>query len=299
MIEITLKKRLYSPTGGMDLALEFTVEKNSLTTLYGKSGTGKTTSLKILSGLVLPDNGIITVHGKVWLDTKKGIALPPQKRSIGFLFQDYGLFPNMTVLENIQFALKKGESQKIIKELLEIIELQGLQHHKPNALSGGQQQRVALARALAQRPELLLLDEPLAALDQETRAKLQRYILQVHQEYGLTTILVSHDIPEILKLSNHVLILKEGRITKQGSPATVFGSKQTASHTEESRDGIQLTAEIMAITTKNNTTILLTVLVGNDLITITSTKKETITMAIGDQIIISFDTSHPRIQKMN
>lgn len=299
MIEIVLKKRLYSPTGFIDLALEFAVEKNSLTTLYGKSGAGKTTSLTMLSGLMQPDNGMITVHGKVWLDTKKGIALAPQKRSVGFLFQDYGLFPNMTVLENIQFALKKGEGQKMIKELLEIIELQGLQHHKPNALSGGQQQRVALARALVQRPELLLLDEPLAAMDQETRTKLQRYILHVHQEYGLTTILVSHDIPEILKMSNHVLVLAEGRITKQGSPATVFGRKQTAPYTEDSPDDIQITAEIVAITTKSDTTMLITALIGNDLITLTSTKKETTTMTIGDQIIVSFDTCHPRIQKMN
>ena len=158
----------------------------------------------MLSGLLRPDSGIIKVGETIWFDGDKNIDLKPQQRKVGYVFQDYALFPNMSVRQNLEYALRKGQDKAIIGELLQFAELNELEQRKPETLSGGQKQRVALARALVQRPEILILDEPLSALDLKMRIKLQEYLLQVHKRYKLTTILVSHDIGEIVKLSDNV-----------------------------------------------------------------------------------------------
>ena len=194
MIEVSIQKKLKAPFGEMNLDIQTNIEQGQFVTLYGKSGAGKTSTLRILAGLLEPDNGKISIHGNILLDTSNKINLAPQKRKIGFVFQDYALFPNMTIFENLSFALQKNQSKKILDELIEMMEIGNLRSEKPQHLSGGQQQRVALARALVQKPELLLLDEPLAALDNEMRNKLQQYIIQVHREFKLTTILISHDV---------------------------------------------------------------------------------------------------------
>ncbi len=222
MIKIQLHKRLHSAIGKMHLDIDLDIEPNTFLTLYGKSGAGKTSILRMLAGLMEPDSGYVQVKGNLWYDSKNKINNGPQKRSLGFVFQDYALFPNMTVKENLEFALLKNQEKDIIKELIEIIELGDLQNRKPTTLSGGQQQRIALARSLVQQPEILLLDEPLSALDQEMRQKLQHYILQLHKEYKLTTILVSHDVPEIIKLSDRIAQLEQGKIIKDGSPNDFF-----------------------------------------------------------------------------
>lgn len=224
MIHFNLDKALRFSGGKMNLQVEIKAEEGSFITLYGKSGAGKTSVLRMLAGLMRPDAGRIAVGEEVWFDQEKGVHLRPQKRSVGFLFQDYALFPNMTVKENLEFALQKGQPKAIIKALIELIELGELQDRRPETLSGGQQQRVALARALVQRPKLLLLDEPLSALDLDMREKLQRYLLKVHQEYGLTTILVSHDQQEIQRLSDQVYEVEQGRILRYGTPAMMFPS---------------------------------------------------------------------------
>jgi molybdate transport system ATP-binding protein len=211
MIAIDIHKKLSAATGEMLLEVNTQIPSGQLLTLYGKSGAGKTTLLRILAGLTEADKGQITIDGVTWLDTNKKIKLPPQQRNIGFVFQDYALFPNMTVQENLSFALKKEQSSSIIKELIELIELGDLRKQKPKTLSGGQKQRVALARALVQQPKLLLLDEPLSAIDSEMRNKLQTYLLKVQQTYDLTTILVSHDESEIRKMSTAILILDQGK----------------------------------------------------------------------------------------
>lgn len=226
MINVSISKQLNFSEGVEALEVDLQIKKGSFTTFYGKSGAGKTSLLKILAGLLTPDSGKICFEDSVWLDTTRKINLAPQRRQIGFLFQDYALFPNMTVYENLAFALRKGEDKKAIAELIDLMELGALQNRKPLHLSGGQQQRVALARALIQRPKLLLLDEPLAALDHEMRQKLQKHLLEAHKTYQLTTILVSHDIPEILRLSDSVFVLAQGKIITQGSPSDIFKTEQ-------------------------------------------------------------------------
>jgi molybdate transport system ATP-binding protein len=222
MMEINIQKNLSGAQGKMLLDVHTSVATGQLITLYGKSGAGKTTLLRILAGLLLPEKGQIIFNGTTWLDTDQNISVPPHQRNVGFVFQDYALFPNMTVYENLRFALQKGQSTDSIKPLIELIELGDLQHQKPYTLSGGQQQRVALARAIVQQPQILLLDEPLSALDQEIRNKLQTYLLQIQSEYKLTTILVSHDIAEIRKLATEVLVLDQGKVVRQGQVNGIF-----------------------------------------------------------------------------
>jgi molybdate transport system ATP-binding protein len=218
MIDARLKKRLHAANGAMNLDVDFKIQKGELVTLYGPSGAGKTSILRMLSGLSKPDDGHISVRGEYWFDASNKINVRPQQRNIGIVFQDYALFPNMTVKGNLMYALPKAEPAKKIDELLELMELSNLHDKKPVYLSGGQRQRVALARALVRRPDILLLDEPMSALDTTLRLKIQDYILNVHRQFHLTTILVTHDILEVLRLSSRVFMIEEGRIVKEGTP---------------------------------------------------------------------------------
>ncbi len=291
MITISIEKKLNAASGPMLLQLQCQLESGAFATLYGKSGAGKTSILRILAGLLPPEKGQIVVNGSTWLDTEKGINLPPQKRKVGFVFQDYALFPNMTVQENLCFALEKGQDQGIIKNLVEMMELGELQFRKPTTLSGGQKQRVALARALVQKPDLLLLDEPLSALDQEMRQKLQQYILQVHQEYNFTALLVSHDKSEILKMSNNLLVLEAGKLVQEGNPLEVFGVAAPE------LGQVQFRAELLAI--ENNGSICtLTVLLGEGLAKITLPQAELPLLKLGDQLQVSCQSASTQIVKL-
>ena len=222
MIEFRIEKKLLGPEGEMGLDVNTIIQEGEFVTLYGPSGAGKTSLFRILAGLLLPESGSIRVGDKVWFDSELKINLKPQERNIGMVFQDYSLFPNMSVRQNLEFALEKGQSRTIIEELLELIELNNLTNQRPAQLSGGQKQRVALARALVRRPKLLLLDEPLSALDPEMQSKLQDYILKVHQEYGLTILMISHDLIEVIKMSERVLLLKQGKVVNDGKPSEVL-----------------------------------------------------------------------------
>ena len=222
MIQVAIKKKLFSALGGMQLDVDFTIREGELVTLYGPSGAGKTTVLRTLCGLSIPDEGFISVGGQPWLDSGKKINLKPQQRDIGIVFQDYALFPNLTVNENLRYALKKDQPDAIVNELLELMELTSLHDKKPELLSGGQRQRVALARAIVRKPKILLLDEPMSALDTTLRLKIQDYILRVHEQFNLTTILVSHDIMEVIRLSNRVFLMDHGKIISQGGPGDIL-----------------------------------------------------------------------------
>jgi molybdate transport system ATP-binding protein len=216
---------LHTARGVQRLDIDFQWQRGLLLAIYGPSGAGKTTLLRILAGLTTADSGFIEVEGETWLDTSRGINLPTRRRSIGFVFQDFALFPNLTVRQQLEFALPDPKNKAIVAELLSLMELEELHHLRPANLSGGQQQRVALARAIARRPGLLLLDEPLAALDDEMRNKLQDYILMAHRHYQLTTLLVSHHLPEVIRLANEAIILENGKITAQGDPAMLFAGR--------------------------------------------------------------------------
>lgn len=217
MIKIDIDKKLYGSLGNMDLSVKLSIQEGDFIALSGKSGSGKTTLLRILAGLEKADGVITLGESEIWQDEK--IFLPPQKRGIGFVFQDYALFPNMSVLENLLFVNK---DLKLADTLLDMTELSDLKQRFIGHLSGGQKQRVSLCRALMKRPKLLLLDEPLSALDVEMRAKLQSEILNLHKEFKTTSIMVSHDPSEIYRLANRVVVLNFGKITDDGSPKNVL-----------------------------------------------------------------------------
>ncbi len=222
MIDIDISRKLFGPNGSLDLRFTATIGDGELVTIYGPSGAGKTSVLRMIAGLLTPDDGRIVVDQINWFDKAGKTNVRTQRRNIGMVFQDYSLFPNMTVRENLEFALEKGQSKTILDDLLQLTELGDLYNKRPTLLSGGQKQRVALARALVRRPKLLLLDEPLSALDAEMQSKLQDYLLQIRKEYNLTTILISHDLLEVIKMSKRVLILEDGYIKKDGAPTEVL-----------------------------------------------------------------------------
>lgn len=226
MVQLSLQKHLHTADGELLLHLDLSLEKGQFVSLYGASGAGKTSILRMLAGFMQPDSGHITVEGATWFDSSRKINVRPQGRNAGMVFQDYALFPNMTVRENIAFALKKHEPIRIVDELLDVIGLTKLALRKPQDLSGGQKQRVALARAIAQKPALLLLDEPLSAIDRELRRSLQETLQEVHQRYHLTTVMVSHDVEEIVKLSDKVIHIVNGGGVAYDSPAAFFDLQQ-------------------------------------------------------------------------
>ena len=290
MIDISLEKKLQSASGEMLLDVSFTIEKEKLVTLYGKSGAGKTSILKMIAGIFLPDNGYIKVEDEEWYNKQKRINLKPQKRNLGYLFQEYSLFPNMTVGENLKFALKKGQDKNIVNDLIEIVNLGDLQFRKPDTLSGGQKQRVALARALVQKPKILLLDEPLSALDQEMRIKLQQYIIQVHREFKLTTILISHDISEIIKMSDCLIEIEEGKIKSKGLPTEVFTKNNINAK-------FQFTGEVIHMI-KQDFIFIITVLIGKELVKVIADDNEAKDLRIGDKVLIASKAFNPVIQKI-
>ncbi|MDO1445251.1 ATP-binding cassette domain-containing protein [Rhodocytophaga aerolata] len=290
MIRIQVRKTLSMSEGEKALQIETSLETGSFTAIYGRSGAGKTTFLRLLAGLIQPEQGYIEVDGQVWLDTQKKINLPPQKRSIGFVFQDFALFPNMTVLENLQYASGNKPDQEFIKQLLTMVSMEKLAHRKPTTLSGGQKQRIALARALVRRPSILLLDEPLSALDQEMRHKLREEIHLLHRQFQTTTLLVSHDLAEIYRLANKVLIIEEGSISKSGKPDEVFSEKRLSSK-------IQLTGEVVRIV-PGEVVYIIEILTGNSIIKTIATKEEAEQLAIGSQVMVFSKAFNPIIKKL-
>ena len=290
MIQISLQQKLGAANGEMQLDVDIEIEHGALVTFYGNSGAGKTSILRMIAGLMQPEKGLITVNEKCWLDSEKAIFLKPQQRKTGFVFQDYALFPNMTVKENLEYALEKAQSKTIVDELIEIIELKDLQQRKPGELSGGQQQRVALARALVRKPEILMLDEPLSALDIKMRSVLQDYILKVHKEFSLTTILVSHDIGEVIKMSDKIFVIEEGKIIKQGLPIEVFSNKQVSGK-------FQFAGEIISID-KEDVVYIVTILIGVNIVKIVAVESEIESMSPGDKVMVASKAFNPLLQKI-
>ncbi|PFK31084.1 putative 2-aminoethylphosphonate ABC transporter ATP-binding protein [Bacillus cereus] len=201
--------------------ISFTVQKNEFVCLLGPSGCGKTTLLRILAGLEEPTAGSIAVNGK------DITALSPGKRNLGMVFQSYALFPNLTALENIEYGLKtkrysKAEVKEKAIEALELVDLLNVKDKYPAQMSGGQQQRVALARALALSPDILLLDEPLSALDAKVREKLRREMRELQEKVGVTTIMVTHDQEEALTMADKIVVMNHAEIMQIGTPQEIY-----------------------------------------------------------------------------
>ena len=216
MISLNIKKELHGSNGVMNLDINLSLQNREFVALSGVSGSGKTTLLRVLAGLE-EVFGEIIVDDEIWLNEK--IKKPIQKRDIGFVFQDYALFPNLSVIDNLLYVKKDKD---LAKKLLRLTDLYELKNRYPDSLSGGQKQRVSLCRALMKRPKILLMDEPLSALDPHMRLKLQDEILTLHKEFKTTTIMVSHDPSEMYKLASRVLVLKDGKIIDDGLPKDIL-----------------------------------------------------------------------------
>jgi molybdate transport system ATP-binding protein len=203
------------------------VDHFSLTVLFGPSGSGKTTALRCLAGLDRPQRGYIRFGAETWFDANCSILVPPQRRQIGYLFQEYALFPHLTVEHNIGYGIRRigdAERRARIAEMMDLLGLAGLQDRYPRQLSGGQQQRVALARALVCRPRLLLLDEPLSALDLPTREQLRHELRHWLRKLAVPGIVVTHDRVETLALGDHVVVMDKGCVRQSGPPQEVFSA---------------------------------------------------------------------------
>ena len=207
MIEIQIKHQIFTSSGNKFLEVDERISEGSFVHVSGDSGIGKTTFFKILSGLVVPDFGFIKLNDKILLDTANKIFLPPQKRNISLMFQNYALFPNMTVKQNIAFA-QTEKDENIVDELLENFALKTFENTSPSKLSGGQQQRVALARTLAQNAEIVLLDEPFSAVDIAMRKVMLNELLEFNKNNNSTFFVISHSEEEFESVSSNVLIIK-------------------------------------------------------------------------------------------
>lgn len=214
---------------GFNLDIKFETEKDILG-LLGASGSGKSMTLQCIAGLVKPDSGKIVLNDRVLFDSEKEINIPIKDRKVGFLFQNYALFPHMTVEQNIGYGLnsfQKMEREKIVQEKIEMMQLKGLGKRYPSQLSGGQQQRVALARALAVNPEVLLLDEPFSALDNHLRHQMIAQMSETLSNYSGVTLFVTHNMEEAYKICNNLLIMSKGKKVEMGNKNDIFNSPST------------------------------------------------------------------------
>lgn len=282
MIEININKLLHGSNGEMNLDINLHINKSEFIALSGLSGSGKTTLLRILAGLETA-NGTLKIENETWLDNK--FCLAPQKREIGFVFQDYALFPNFSVMENLLYVKKDKE---LANKLLQMTEMEELKNRFPSTLSGGQKQRVSLCRALMNRPKLLLMDEPLSALDPNMRTKLQSEILTLHKEFETTTIMVSHDPSEMYRLASRVVVLNQGKIVNDGLPKDVLlktKGSQKFSFEGELLDIVKVDVIHVAI-----------VSIGQQLVEVVIGKDEVSTLKIGQKVNVSTKAFTPIIR---
>jgi spermidine/putrescine transport system ATP-binding protein/putrescine transport system ATP-binding protein len=220
LVEVTDVRRSFGDVVALD-GVSLTIRENEFFALLGPSGCGKTTLLRILAGLDVPDEGTLT------LDGDDLVAMPPHRRPINLMFQSYALFPHLNVEKNVSYGLQrerrpKDEVRERVKEALEIVGLSGFERRRPHELSGGQRQRVALARAMVKRPRLLLLDEPLAALDKKIRTHMQMELKRLQHEAGITFVVVTHDQEEAMSMADRVAVMNEGQVEQLAPPVELY-----------------------------------------------------------------------------
>ena len=284
MLSLNIKKELHGSNGVMNLDINLSLQNGEFVALSGVSGSGKTTLLRVLAGLE-EAFGEIIVDGEIWLN--ENIKKPIQKRDIGFVFQDYALFPNLSVIDNLLYVKKDKD---LAKQLLSLTDLYELKNRYPNSLSGGQKQRVSLCRALMKRPKILLMDEPLSALDPHMRLKLQDEILTLHKEFKTTTIMVSHDPSEMYKLASRVLVLKDGKIIDDGLPKDILlktQGSQKFSFEGELLDIIKVDVINIAI-----------VAIGQQIVEVVISNIEAQNLIIGEKVNVSTKAFSPTIKKI-
>ncbi len=253
-IQISLQQQHPIP-----LTVQLECLPSELLALVGPSGSGKTTILRAIAGLYQPKNSSIVCQGEVWQNSSESLFLPTYQRNVGLVFQNYALFPHMTVLQNIQQSLTNTPKQQQPAQALEILKkvhLQGLEKRYPRMLSGGQQQRVAVARALARNPKVLLLDEPFSAVDQVTRRKLYRELLALRKKLAMPMILVTHDLEESSLLADRIALLHKGEILQTGTPEFVSAHPKTATVARLMDQQNLFTAQIIEHDRANNKTLL-------------------------------------------
>lgn len=241
------------------LSVQLQCQPGELLALAGPSGSGKTTILRAIAGLYQPTNSNIVCQDEVWQNSAQSLFLPTHLRKVGLVFQNYALFPHMTVLDNIQQALTdrpKQQQKKLALELLEKVHLQGLEQRYPKMLSGGQQQRVAVARALARNPKVLLLDEPFSAVDQVTRRKLYRELLALRKKLAMPMILVTHDLEESSLLADRIALLHKGEVLQTGNPDFVSAHPKTATVARLMDQQNLFTAQVIEHNEQSNKTLL-------------------------------------------
>lgn len=286
MIKLDIKKKLLTSNGPVILDANLKIKKNDFICLYGESGSGKTTLLKIIAGLNKPDSGRIIMNDTIWYDSEKKINAVPQKRKIGYVFQDYALFPNLTVKKNISYSCK---DKKKVDHLLKIIKLTQLADVYPNKLSGGQKQRVSLARAIASEPEILLLDEPFSSLDNGLKNELIQEVSRLHKLFKLTTIFVSHDLSEILILSKKILIINNnGKISSKEYNIESFLNYKTSNK-------FSFIGEIIKIK-KVDIIYIILISIGSNIVEVIATEDEIKTMKPGKKVLIGSKAFNPMIK---
>lgn len=294
MLEIKVKKTLEKKNKeqkGFLLDVNCDIKEGSFAALKGESGAGKSTLLRILAGLSTPDEGILKWKEEDWFNHQKRKNLSPGKRKIGMVFQDYSLFPNMSVRKNLDFAAnsKGDEIQSWISKLLRISGLEIFSHRKPHQLSGGQKQRVALIRALVNKPGLLLLDEPLSALDPWWRTQLQNEILKMHKDFNLTTVLVSHDMQEVVKMAEEVFLMHEGKVVKSGNPSEIWMKGKLSSK-------VRFSGLVMDIKKDGLLTVLM-IQSEEEIIKVVSLPDEVSNINVGDRVMVATKAFNPIVVK--
>lgn len=216
-VTVRLKKNLEGFTLDVNWATQ-----EGIAVIFGPSGSGKSMTLQVIAGFVAVDKGYIQVGEQVFLDSSASIDLPPQRREIGYLLQNYALFPHMTVRQNILYGRRtSGQATGEFREMIALFQLEGLENRYPGALSGGQKQRVALARALMRKPRILLLDEPLAAVDIAVRKMIRTELKLLQRKLKIPMILITHDLGEALSLADKLIIYEQGRVVQEGDPIEI------------------------------------------------------------------------------
>ena len=285
MIYINVSKKLSGVVENMELNVKIELKKGEFLAVTGESGSGKTTLLRIIAGLENA-KGRIKVGNEIWQDDKK--FLPPQKREIGYVFQDFALFPNMNVLQNLLYVKKDID---FAMYLLKLSGIKNLKDRFPNTLSGGQKQRVALCRALMRKPKILLLDEPFSALDEKRREDLQEKLYLFHKKFDLTTIMVTHSSNEIYKLADNMLELKYGKQIKYGNAKKLLINSKTS-------EKFSIKGKIIDII-KADIINIAVISIGNNIVECVISQNEAKNLKIGESVLLSTKAFHPNIKVIN